>query len=87
MFRRFAPFVLLVVTLAPAGDYIPDADRWSGGIVGTVRGRFMMHNKRSAVKVYFAEVRKDEDLLAAKSLVSTNFYKGQCGISKGGNDP
>ena len=68
--------LLTPIRLAEAkklGPPPPDAER--GAIAVELRGRFPLGQKAPAVQVHFVRLGEDVDMLAAESVVPSNFYE------------
>ena len=75
---RFLVPLLALATVVQAGEpFVPEPDRWSGGIAGTVRAKFGVGNKLLANQLFLVLVDDDADMLAAKAVIPTDFSKGK----------
>ncbi len=74
---RYLVLPLVLATVVQAAEFVPEPDRWSGGMAGTVRGRFGMGNKLSAIKIFLALVEDDGNVLTSEAVVSSDFSKGK----------
>jgi hypothetical protein len=81
--RKFAKkTVLVVIPLLLAAAVVrakslplPEPDPERGGIAVAVRGRFPAGTKSPAVQVYFVRLGDDVEMLAAESVIPSNFSK------------
>ena len=72
----FVLSLLVSISLAEAKTpWLPAPDPERGGIAVTVRGRFALGQKVSAVQVYLVRLGQDVDIYSAESVVLTSFSK------------